>query len=336
MSADGAGLPPLRLTPLFKQRSWGGGSLLGLLGLPDSAADDPIGEAWILSDLKGTDRTRVDGGAFEGSALRDLIANPDVRSSLMGRATSAPDGSFPLLIKFLDARENLSVQTHPRDRVGTQEIATAKHELWVVLRAEKGARVYRGFRGEVTKDEIARRARDGSLLDVLVSHEVHRGDAIWLPSGTVHALGAGLVVAEIQTPSDTTYRLWDWNRNDPARPLHIEQAVEAAAVGPAQELREIRHVEFDARPASGAVRVEALHSASHFDVDVITAGANASWEIADRGVPVAWTVLDGGVTLTAFDSEIRRGSACVIPAVHGTLRASASGTGASILVATPR
>ena len=307
-----------------------------MMGLPESAADGPIGEAWILSDLAGTDRTRVDGGAFAGSALRDLIANPEVRSSLMGRTAPESDGSFPLLIKLLDARENLSVQTHPRDSAGSPASAAAKHELWVVLRAEKGARIYRGFRDEVTKDEIARRARDGSLLDALVSHEVRRGDVIWLPSGVVHALGAGLVVAEIQTPSDTTYRLWDWNRNDPARALHIEQAVEAAAVGSAQELREIRHVEFDARPAPGEVRVEPLHRASRFDVDVIMAGADASWEIGDRGVPVAWTVLDGGVMLTAFDSEIRRGSACVIPAVHGTLRASASGTGASILVATPR
>ncbi len=326
---------------MFKQRAWGGRALASFIADSSAATvrtstSTPIGEAWVLSDLPGSDGSLILGGPFAKQPLRHVLVCATTRPAILGRTSPHSDGSFPLLIKFLDAAENLSVQTHPSPKAGSSPGADPKHELWLVLQAAPNARVFRGIRGGVGKEEVARRARDGSLLDVMDSFAVRRGDAIWLPSGVVHALGAGLVVAEVQTPSDTTYRLWDWNRNDPKRPLHIDQACDAMDERANSEPFAVRHVDLDAKVAPSEVRLEPLHSSTQFDLEVMFAGSSASWEVASRGVPQAWTILEGAVRLTGVDREITRGASCVIPAVHGTLRASASGAGAgaTILVAT--
>ena len=150
-------------------------------------------------------------------------------------------GSFPLLIKFLDARQDLSVQVHP-DRAMAERLGSGvrvKHEAWYVLETEGDAAIYKGLKAGVSRSDFSAAIESGTCDELLRRIRVKPGDCHYLPSGTVHALGAGVLVAEIQTPSDVTYRVFDWNRVDPAsgrpRELHVEQALECINFGPVDE-----------------------------------------------------------------------------------------------------
>lgn len=237
-------LPPLRFHALYKPRSWGPVPeqsrlvQLGKRGLPV----ERVGESWEIADLPDSiedGQTRLRGGAFEGSTLRAIRAHH--RDELLGIATPAPDGGFPLLVKFLDAAENLSIQVHPDAAyVRSHPETHLKTEAWIILDAKPGAVVYRGLRPDTTREMFRTAVETGRALEHLQSFAVSRGDCVYLPSGICHALGAGVLAAEIQTPSDTTFRVWDWSRNDPKRPLHLAQAFACMKFGSAQS---------DGRPA---------------------------------------------------------------------------------------
>ena len=142
-----------------------------------------------------------------------------------------PQGQFPILIKFLDAREDLSVQVHPDDAYAkTHPEAHLKNEAWFIVQADRGSRLLKGLKPGVTRQRFEKSIADGSVESTINSIPVKAGDCFYLPSGTVHALGAGILAAEVQTPSDTTYRVFDFNRNDPStgepRTLHVEQAMQ--------------------------------------------------------------------------------------------------------------
>ncbi len=217
---------PLVFEPIFKQRIWGDRSLERLLGknLPDNVK---IGESWELADLP-SDVSVVANGPEKGRSLHDLV--DQWGKDLLGEA--APyKGRFPLLIKFLDAKDVLSVQVHP-DTEAAKELGPdvqPKYEAWYVIDAEPGAVIYCGLKPGVTKEQLAAASEDGTVGELLQKYEAGKGDAFYLPAGTVHAIGAGLVLAEPQTPSDVTYRLFDWNRVDPktgkGRELHLEKGI---------------------------------------------------------------------------------------------------------------
>lgn len=224
MATAASTLGPLRLRPILKHRVWGG-RLLAELGhaLPDEQA---YGEAWLLADLASAndaDRSVVETGPWAGRTLHEVMeAEP---RALLGEARRSPEGGFPLLVKLLDARENLSVQVHPtRAYANRHPGAHVKDETWFVLRAAEGAVIYRGLRRRLTREEFRSRVLDGSIVEDLVALPVAAGDVCDLPSGTCHALGGGVLVAEVQTPSDTTFRLFDWGRQ--GRELHIDQGVD--------------------------------------------------------------------------------------------------------------
>ena len=205
-------LPPLAFHPVLKERAWGSARLRTLgKALPPGAR---IGESWEIADLPDSipgGQSIVAGGRFDGMTLRELISAQ--RDGVLGVTTPGPDGAFPLLVKYLDAAENLSVQVHPSAAYArAHPDARVKTEAWVVVEAEPGARLYRGFRPSVTPSDFERALAHGTVVELLETIEVARGDCIYLRSGICHALGAGIVVAEIQTPSDTTFRVWDWNR----------------------------------------------------------------------------------------------------------------------------
>ncbi|MSR29324.1 MAG: hypothetical protein EXS03_07110 [Phycisphaerales bacterium] len=330
-------LGPLRLGPLFKHRTWGGSRLHTMMSGEHAAhgEQDPIGEAWLLSDLRGRDSaesTLVTAGPLLGRSLHDLLLDDETRRALLGRTPPGNDATFPLLVKILDARESLSVQVHPRRSGPAAEAAAPKDELWFVLEASEDARVYRGIRDGVTSSEVARRARDGTLLEVLVSHSARPGDAIWIPSGTCHALGAGLVVAEVQTPSDTTYRLWDWNRADPARPLHIDSALAAMSLGPEQLLPEIRHVDLDGPCALGSDSIELLQSSPWFEVSLRSIGDDARATIGSRGAASVWTILSGSLWINGLMKPLDAWETVVIPAEHGGISMRTHEGAARVLV----
>ncbi|HEX2836977.1 MAG TPA: type I phosphomannose isomerase catalytic subunit [Phycisphaerales bacterium] len=203
---------------------------------------DRVGESWELSDLPGTSASGAGGGAVRSVIANGPLAGKTIHDAielwgdaLLPRAALSPSGNFPLLIKFLDAREDLSVQVHPSPAYAAKyKDAHLKTECWYVLDAKPGSVIYKGVKSGVTREvfERALRAGDGSgVVDLLEAVPAVVGECHNLPSGTVHALGAGVLVAEVQTPSDTTFRVYDWGRT--GRELHIEQAMECIEWGPA-------------------------------------------------------------------------------------------------------
>jgi mannose-6-phosphate isomerase len=218
-------LPPLRFQPIFQPRIWGGRQLARLFGwLP---GDEPIGEAWVLSD-RDDHPSRVAGGPFAGRTLTEMIRSaPD---AILG-AQAGKHRRFPLLLKFLDAREALSVQVHPSDTHAHLLPANerGKTEAWVVMHADPGSRIYAGLVPDATPDKIRTALAERKLDELLASFEPKPGDGVMLPAGTVHALGGGIVLFEVQQNSDVTFRLHDWDRIDgktgKPRALHIEESL---------------------------------------------------------------------------------------------------------------
>lgn len=216
-------LYPLTFQPIFQERIWGGRKLESLYGkvLPPGKI---IGESWEISDRPDANSV-VTNGPLAGKTLAELMHSH--RDAIMGRARS-PDGRFPLLIKLLDAQDNLSLQVHPPQHLAADLGGCAKTEMWFVSAAEPGSMLYAGLRRGVTREEFADKTRKGAVAECFHQLSVREGDSLFLPSGRVHALGKGLVIFEIQQNSDTTYRVFDWNRVDAAgkpRQLHIEESL---------------------------------------------------------------------------------------------------------------
>lgn len=219
-------LYPLRFRPILRQYLWGGRRLETSLGKCLGPGDN-WAESWEVCD-HGPDQSIVDDGPLAGRSLSELVGR--CGRELLGRHDPQP--RFPLLLKFLDAAKMLSVQVHPDDaRAAKLEPPTlGKTEAWVVVEAEPGSKICAGLKPGVDRDALTAALRQGRCQDCLHCFEPAPGDCIFLPAGTVHAFGNGLLVAEIQQSSDVTFRLFDWNRLGPdgePRTLHVEQAIDA-------------------------------------------------------------------------------------------------------------
>jgi len=226
-------LYPLRFDPIFQRYLWGGRRLQNVLGKPLGEGDD-YAESWEIVD-RDPEQSVVAAGPLAGATLRQLVE--EHRQALLGSAACVD--RFPLLLKFLDAQQTLSVQVHPNDeqaaRLDPPDLG--KTEAWVVLAAEPGSVIYAGLHEGVDRAALAQAIADGTTNLCLHRFKPRVGDCVLVPAGIVHAIGAGLLIAEIQQASDTTFRLFDWNRldkNDKPRPLHVEQALEVIdfAAGP--------------------------------------------------------------------------------------------------------
>ena len=228
----------LRLDPVLVPKPWGG-RRLATFGktLPD---DGPYGESWDVADLPAgvvttgaRSRSVVAGGPLRGAALRDVIAAWG--RDLLGSAAATPEGDFPLLFKLLDAHEHLSVQVHPDTAYASTDPSVAvKTESWYIVDAEPGAMIYKDVLPGVTIDDVAAAAGTPAMVELLQPVPAEPGAFHHLPAGLLHALGAGVLVAEPQTPSDTTFRLYDWTveYGRAPRALHLEQAVAALRIDP--------------------------------------------------------------------------------------------------------
>jgi mannose-6-phosphate isomerase len=252
-------LYPLRFKPIYQYRLWGGRRLGALLSAP-LPGDGPIGEAWVLSD-RDDHPSRVANGSLKGQTIAQVLEQ--FPEQAMGKFAGRFQ-RFPLLLKFLDAREMLSVQVHPSDAntVGGDE---GKTEAWVVLEAGVTSRIYAGLKAGTTEDDLRRSLANGNVADQLACFAPKSGDAVFLPAGTVHSLGGGVVVFEVQQNCDVTFRLYDWDRVDlktgKPRPLQVEQAIacidfDQVAIGPVAPILE------EATP----VRRERLFHCRHFSV----------------------------------------------------------------------
>lgn len=218
------GLYPLKFLPLFKDKVWGGNKVRDLLSI-DYSPLERLGELWVLSNIEGQ-QTVVENGFLAESTLSDLLEM--YSDELVGEENfNKFYTDFPLLIKIIDANSNLSVQVHPDDQYAQKnDLSSGKTEMWYVLQADKGAKIYQGFNTKETKADIINRVRNHNLEEVLHSDTVAQGDLFFIPGGEVHSLGKGVMVAEIQQSSDTTFRIYDWDRPlTSERPLHLDKAL---------------------------------------------------------------------------------------------------------------
>ena len=215
---------PLKFEPFLRPMIWGGEKIAAYKGVETSVRS--IGESWELSGVAGHESI-VAEGPCKGVSLPELIDR--YGAELVGKSNYERFGNeFPLLVKFIDAREDLSIQVHPDDRLAWERPKSkGKTEMWYVVDADKGARLRSGFAKQVTPAQYEASVEDNTITDILAEYEIHPGDLFFLPAGRVHSIGAGAFIAEIQQTSDITYRIYDFNRKDAdgnTRELHTELA----------------------------------------------------------------------------------------------------------------
>jgi len=307
---------PLRFHPIFKERVWGGRRLEELFGkkLPPSV---PIGESWEITD-RPEGVSVIANGPLAGKDLRWLMEQHS--HELLGPVRSR-NGRFPLLVKILDAREKLSLQVHPPARVAAELGGEPKTEMWYVADAQAGAELYVGLRRGVTRTEFERRITQGTVADCFHRVGVRPGDVMFLPSGRVHAIGAGIVIFEIQQNSDTTYRVFDWNRaglDGKPRPLHVAlslQCIDFDDFEPALTAGQHQNCA-DATCQCRALVDDPLFAADHLRVTqgeyLDTRGEN----------PEIWGVLEGRIAVDQGNDQIefRAGEFCLKPAIIEHMR----------------
>ena len=221
-------LYPFRFQPIVKEKIWGGTRITRLLGR-DTSSMSRCGESWEVSGLVD-DESVVTNGFLAENNLNELLEI--YLTDLVGEENYEQYGlGFPLLIKYIDAQDNLSVQVHPDDELAQKEYGqNGKTEMWHVLDAEPGSGLYIGFKEKLTLEQIENAVNSGALAELLRFYPVSPGDTFMIPAGTVHAIGKGVLLAEIQQPSDITFRLFDWNRVDDegrSRELHVEEALKS-------------------------------------------------------------------------------------------------------------
>ena len=304
---------PLRFSPVFRSYIWGGNRLAGVLG--KTVPSDCIwAESWEVVD-HGADQSIVSEGPYAGWSLHQLIESfPD---EILGmHAAQFP--SFPLLLKYLDCQRVLSVQVHPNDayakRMNPPDLG--KTEAWYVVDAQPGAKIYAGLKSGVDRAALAQAIEEGRTEDCLHVVNAQAGDCIFIPAGTVHALGDGLLIAEIQQASDTTFRLFDWNRVDAdgkPRPLHIEQALEVIdyASGPVEKCSAV---------PCDVDGMSTLVACDKFVLQKLE--AKATYALPHDGRFRILTVPQGTASLKVGDETMRLevGQTTLIPADHGNVR----------------
>lgn len=218
---------PLKFEPILKQTLWGGDKIIPFKHLNETLPN--VGESWEVSAVEGSESV-VANGTDKGYTLPEMVRK--YKEELVGEANYARFGNkFPLLIKFIDAKLDLSIQVHPGDELAKKRHNSfGKNEMWYVIVADKGAKLISGFAEEITPKEYKDRVHNGTFAEVLQTCAIEPGDVFYVPAGRVHGIGAGAFVAEIQQTSDITYRIFDYNRKDKdgkSRELHTSQAMDA-------------------------------------------------------------------------------------------------------------
>ena len=293
---------PIKLLPAFKDYLWGGTRLKTEFNKKSEL--EKVAESWELSTHKDGESI-VASGEYKGKKLSEYIAeNP---YDVLGERARAFD-FFPVLIKFIDAKDNLSVQVHPDDEFARKYNGEyGKTEMWYVLECDEGAQLYYGFKEKISKEEFRKRIENNTLTEVLNSVKVKKGDVYFIEAGTVHAIGKGIVICEIQQNSNTTFRVYDYNRKDAngnTRQLHIEQAIEVAKTEPAKPYKSDRE--------------NVLASCKYFTVEKADVDGTQSFEISDNCFKSVIAVEGSGILkLNGFETTFGKGDSIFIPAQNG-------------------
>jgi mannose-6-phosphate isomerase len=320
---------PLKFKPILKDKIWGGRRLGRMYG-----TDDPrrqIGEAWLVDES-----AVVAEGPQAGTPLRQMArADP---AGLTGTRAAGGRLDFPLLVKLLDAEDVLSVQVHPDDAYARAREGQpfGKCEVWCVLEAEPGASIIHGFRRRLTRDELRQAIAESRLVDEMQQVEVKPGDVVLNTPGTVHALGKGILIYELQQSSDLTYRLYDWDRlsDGVPRPLHIEQSIEVSDLQPFSA-HKIQPVAFHEPGLTRAI----LSACRYFAVELLTfhTASAACGERTDGATCHILTALSGRALLRcgpgAAAVALRQGESALIPADLGAYALQADGGACAVVKA---
>lgn len=310
-------LYPMVFKPNLHTVVWGGRQLIPWKRLP--ANDEPIGESWEVSAVPSSPSI-IDNGVWAGRSLIDVIN--DMPEEILGAAVARRyKNQLPLLVKFIDAEKDLSIQVHPNDEMAMREHNKfGKTEMWYVIDAKPGAYLYAGFKEALTPEEYKRKVADGTITDVLARHEVHSGDVFYLPAGRVHAICGGILLAEVQQTSDVTYRIYDYNRpglDGKPRELHTELAAKALDFNVHDEYRTLYSVnESPFRGNHG--------SASHvidsdfFSVRIVEVDQRFHRNLVKYDSFIITMCLKGSCHIrmrsTQDEVVLREGNSCLIPA----------------------
>ena len=320
-------LYPLTFAPLLKEVIWGGSDIRPFKGLePD---DKKIGESWEISHVDDN-FSIVAEGALAGKNLDELIDLYGER--LVGKSVQERFGHrFPLLIKFIDARDYLSIQVHPDDELGMKRHNSfGKTEMWYVVHADPDARLYSGFSTQSSPEDYERRVVEGTIMQALAEYKVEAGDVFFLPAGRIHAIGAGCFVAEIQQTSDITYRIYDYNRPDTngrLRELHTEWAKDAIDY----RMEDSYKTAYTHR-SNVAVR---LADCPYFRTALLELDKPIRRDLVQEDSFVIYICVEGGLTLTDKRGhllELRQGQSALVPALTADVElAPDSRTGCKLL-----
>ncbi len=321
-------LYPLTFEAVFKDYPWGGRNLATLLGrtIPDGI----VAESWeIAAHANGS--SPIASGALKGATLQEAMALWGANLVGSRNAKDLANGRFPLLIKLLDANRWLSVQVHPEDAYAhIHEGESGKTEMWVVIHAEPGAELIYGFTPGVTRERFAQAIEAGETERYLHRLAVKEGDVIFVPTGAIHALGPGILIAEIQQNSDTTYRIYDWGR---PRPLHIEKSLEVL------DFDLVEPTVFVPVPLPGAqVTTEVIGDCRYFHTERLRLAAGQSWAGQTDGRTLEiWGALTGDATLNWAGDPVplEAISWVVVPAGLGEFRMAAASDSVLLRVITP-
>ena len=312
-----------KLIPAFKDYLWGGTKLREVYGKPCDF--DKVAESWELSTHPAGE-SRVDGGAYNGLTLSQYFQQVP---QALGKNAAAFE-SFPVLIKLIDAKDPLSIQVHPSDEYALRvEGEYGKTEMWVIVDCEPGAFLYFGVNRLVSKEEFRQRIEDNTVLEVLNKVEVHPGDVFFIQAGTIHAIGAGILICEIQQNSNCTYRVYDYDRRGAdgrPRELHIEKALDVCRLEPSDTASRLGEVK-----ALAGGTVQQLGACKYFSTEKLIVEEALTLEVGeDSFVSLLATEGSGWVEGPENKLAFRAGDSLLVPAGAGKVRV----TGRAVLVKT--
>ncbi len=303
-------LYPFVFKPNLHEVVWGGNKLAAWKQMPQQ---ENIGESWEVSAVDGSPSI-IGNGYWAGQSLIDVISQ--MPEEILGSNTARQYGNkLPLLVKFIDAEKDLSIQVHPDDAMAKREHGKmGKTEMWYVINAKPGAYLYAGFKDELTPEEYAKKVADGTICDALAKHEVHAGDVFYLPSGRVHALCSSILLGEIQQSSDVTYRIFDYNRpgmDGKPRELHTELAAKALDYKVYDEYRTEYMTDED--------RANHCVDSEFFNVRVVNVHEKIHRNLVKYDSFIITMCMKGGCWITIRETGdkvlLKEGYSCLIPAM---------------------
>ena len=308
-------MKPLKFNALLKSTLWGGDKIIPFKHL--DVKQDNVGESWEISGVPGNE-TVVSDGPYAGKKLNELVA--ELKGELVGEDNYKRFGDeFPLLIKFIDARQDLSIQVHPTDEIAhRQGKERGKTEMWYLMDSDKDATLLCGLKKQITPEEYAQMVADDTICDAIARYNVKEGDCFFLPAGRIHAIGTGCFLAEIQQTSDVTYRIYDFKRKDKNgnyRQLHTKEAAESINYTVESNYR----TEYTAAKNQGV----ALVQCPYFNTAVYDLDEPMTIDYSELDSFVILIALKGEATLTTSDGETQtlcQGETILLPATADVVK----------------